>query len=417
MHWKWVPAWLCALVVGSAQTPEIAPELLTLSRIKTVMTRTLSRQPNYTCVQQIERSNRKLPKRTFQLHDLLRIEVALVDGHEMYAWPGSKRFDETDLTLMVSDGAIGTGNFATHARAVFESSAPRFTFVGASQARGRSATRYDYVVPLISSGYRIKCSGREAIVGYHGSFWADPATNELLRLEVNADAIPPELGVSEARDIMDYDRVKIGDSEFLLPVASELSLVDLLGNENRNRTQFTACRQYSGESVLRFDAPPATEPVEEVAAKPATAKPASKVRVEVPADLVFDIRLETEIDSARSAVGDPVTATLEQNIKSERRILFRKGATLVGRILRLERHGDSTVMDLQFSELESDESRATLVARVDESTSATSSLAWQSFRAPPEAQRDRRGGLHIRGTHLHLHPGARLRLRTHSASQ
>ena len=64
--------------------------------------------------------------------DLLRVEVALVDGKEMFAWPGARKFEQTDLTEMVTAGAIGTGDFALHARAVFQTRAPRFKYAGAS---------------------------------------------------------------------------------------------------------------------------------------------------------------------------------------------------------------------------------------------------------------------------------------------
>src|SRR5579884_1905575 len=121
MQWKYLPAWLCALGICGAQSPDVVtPEVLLLARIRTQMSRTLERQPNYTCVQEIERSHRIPPKHKFQLVDMLRLEVALVDGREMFAWPGAQKFEETELQKMVPQGAaIGNGNFALHARNVF----------------------------------------------------------------------------------------------------------------------------------------------------------------------------------------------------------------------------------------------------------------------------------------------------------
>src|ERR1017187_1506198 len=177
----------------------------------------------------------------------------------MFAWPGARKFEQTDLTEMVTAGAIGTGDFALHAKAVFQDPAPRFKWIGEAQLRGHRAEQFDFVVPLLESGYHLKNSGREAVVGFHGSFWADADTHEVLRLDVNADDIPEELGIASVEDVMDYDRVKIGNSEFLLPVGSDLSIVDLSGNQSRNRTQFKSCRQYTGESVLTFAEAPKDE--------------------------------------------------------------------------------------------------------------------------------------------------------------
>src|SRR6184192_2261693 len=120
--------WLFIIAAGitglMAQTTEasfeLAPETLLLSRIRLSMSQNLKRQPNYTCVETVERSRRAGATRKFQLQDTLRLEVALVDGKEMFAWPGSRNFEDTDLRNMVTTGAIGNGNFALHARSIFE---------------------------------------------------------------------------------------------------------------------------------------------------------------------------------------------------------------------------------------------------------------------------------------------------------
>src|ERR1039457_3931616 len=177
MYWSCLPAWLCALAMGSAQTVELSPDVAALARIRTTMAMHLARQPNYTCVQQVERSHRRLPRRRYELQDVLRLEVALVDGQEMFAWPGARKFEQTDLTEMVTAGAIGTGDFALHAKAVFQDPAPRFKWIGEAQLRGHRAEQFDFVVPLLESGYHLKNSGREAVVGFHGSFWADADTH------------------------------------------------------------------------------------------------------------------------------------------------------------------------------------------------------------------------------------------------
>jgi hypothetical protein len=405
-----VLAWFCALGVTAADNKQLAPEVATLAKIKARMSQTLTRQPNYTCVQQVERSHRRLPKGRYELHDLIRIEVALVDGKEMYAWPGSRKFEDTDLSTMVTGGAIGTGNFATHARAVFQTSSPQFRHIGRAEIDGREVIRYDFVVPMLTSGYRIRVKEQEAVVGYHGSFWADAESYELVRLEIIADNIPPSLGVVSAQDAMEYSRVKIGAGEFLLPKYSELVMADLYGNESRNRTVFTACKQYSGESVLTFAEAPQDEPeapserVEEVA----------KENIQLPGDLSFDVKMLTEIDSATAAVGDPVAAILDDNIKVKRRIIANKGATLLGRILRLERHGDFTVLDLQFSELDSERTHGILSASIDAAVDLSQKMTMQRAGLDLRRRMASFNGLKFRGARFRLRVGDRVPVRTHT---
>ncbi len=409
MQYSLAAAWLCAVAVAAGQNGNLAAEQATLGRIRARMADTLARQPNYTCVQQIERSNRRAPRHKYELRDMLRLEVALVDGKEMFAWPGEARFEDRDLLDMVPiGGAIGTGNFATHARAVFRTNAPRFEYKGVVEIGGSRAYRYGFRVAQLESGYHIRVNGEEAVVGYHGSFWADVNTLDLIRLEVIADDIPPHLGLKSAQDVMDYGRVQIGSSDFLLPVSSELVMVDLNGNASRNLTHFSGCRQYTGESVLTFADAPEAAP----AAIAAGQQP--KEAVSIPPDVVFEVSLDGAVDSEKSMVGDPVTATLEQSIKMKRRVLFPKGAKLLGRILRLERHGDHCDVDIQFSEVASDKARSSLATRLEPRVMPDMHPVLRSL--VQMSDEPKASGLKLGGARVHLPRGFRLRLRTVAAS-
>jgi hypothetical protein len=165
-------------------------------------------------------------------------------------------------------------------------------------------------------------------VAYHGSFWADPETLDLVRLEITADDIPDELGLSYTRDSMDYARVKIGSSDFLLPTMAELTMAAETGLEHRNRTEFHHCRQYSGESTMSFLDPEELEP--------APAPPPVVVEAALPSDFQADIALQTPITFS-SAVGDVVTAQLVHKIALGRKIAFPKGAIVTGHISQLHR--------------------------------------------------------------------------------
>src|SRR5438477_6687873 len=82
-----------------------------LPRIRAQMAELLRGQPNYTCTETIERT-RQTPANRAKVEDTLRLEVALVDGKEMFAWPGSKQFEDRDLSELISTGMFGNGNFA-----------------------------------------------------------------------------------------------------------------------------------------------------------------------------------------------------------------------------------------------------------------------------------------------------------------
>src|SRR5580658_5706185 len=112
-----------------AQTP-LSPELDALSKIRTRMNFNLAHQPNYTCVETIERAARGRSGNKLKVIDTLRLEVALVGGKEMFAWPGSKKFDDSDITKLVTSGPIGYGNFGAHAKALFGTGSAAFHYLG-----------------------------------------------------------------------------------------------------------------------------------------------------------------------------------------------------------------------------------------------------------------------------------------------
>jgi hypothetical protein len=324
------------------------------------MTSNLRRQPNYTCIETVERSRRSGAARKFQLQDTLRLEVALVEGKEMFAWPGSRKFEDADLRTMVSTGTFGNGNFALHARAIFQGRGPTFQYRGQTVLDGQAAFQFDYRVALFESGYQIRVAEKEARVGYHGAFYADPASFNVRRLEVIADDIPAELGMSQATDVMDYGNVPIGGAEFLLPVRSQLTLIDLHGQESRNETRFTSCRQFTGDSTLSFGDPPPD--------LPAAAEPVQEI--ELPGNLEVALSLLDGVDTENAAVGDPLRARLNRDLRYKGNVLFSKGAVATGRVTRIERRSDYIVLGLEFDELAAPGAHAQLKLKLENVTGA-----------------------------------------------
>lgn len=345
-----VMAIFCAgIVMVAAQ--DIPPETVQLAHIRSHMAALLTRQPNYTCVETVERSERSSGRKTFQLVDTLRLEVALVDGKEMFAWPGAKKFESDDVRDMVKNGAVGNGNFANFAAAIFDGAGPVFMYRGIEDG----VARYDYHVSLANSGYTIRRNTREATVAYHGWILADPKTLDVEEIEVIAEQIPGELDLNATETRMDYARVKIGESDFLLPAKSEMLMTDADGREFRNFVRLASCRQFTGESVLTFGDEPA-----ESATKAAPAQ-----EVTLPAGMRLSLQLTDEIDMAKAAIGDPVHAKLNGDAKFKGTVLIAKGATVSGRIVRLAPAAPYMALGLEFDEAQNATVRAHFKGNID----------------------------------------------------
>jgi hypothetical protein len=363
----------------------------------------LKHQPNYTCVETIERSSRAKLTNKLKIVDTLRMEVALVDGQELFAWPGAKKFEDSDLSKMVTTGAIGNGNFGTHAQALFTTHSATFHYLGEEDFQGKKAIRFDYEVPRMLSGYRIRVSKASAIVGYHGSFYADPATFDMERIEVMADDLPPELLLTSAEDIIDYAIARIGESDFLLPAQSELSMIGIAGGEERNHVKFTACRQFSGESVVTFGDAPATEPA---------AAPIATREFDLPEGLPVELVTTKEIDLQTAAIGDPVDARVNRDVKQKGEIVIPKGATATGRITRLEKYDNYSILGIEFPEIEAPGIRARMKGSL---TSTAGLMTATRGRAPMRPRSPRLPGegiVPVNATQRHLTKGCIMFWRT-----
>lgn len=414
---SWKPGRALILVVltaaaGHAQKPLTAEDIL-LARIKVRAQENLQGLPNYTCLETIERSVRKSSSRRFELVDLLRLEVAYVNRKEMFAWPGSAKFDDRDITEMVGQsGAIGNGSFALHISGLFSSNAATFRHVGKVSNEGRTSIQFDYSVPRLTSGYRMRVRPAEAFVGYEGSFWVNPETLDLEKLTLNVNDIPQTLPVQGSTQTLFYARARIGEQDYLLAKSADMSITDTSGNESRNRTTFSNCRQYAIESVIRFDDVP-DDPKAMVRAPE---------RVVLPRDLDIGVQLETPVIGGSSAVGDPLRGVVVSDVKLKKDVFVPKGAVVKGRLVRMQRVQINGYVywqaGLRFDRIEFGNRFVDLEAALDPSLSgglsASRNPSRDSFVMLREANLDdpRTGILYLRGDQGKVAAGTRLYWRT-----
>jgi len=372
-------ALLCVAALSAQQDP--GPDPL-LARIQAKAGENLL----HVCVQTVDRSHRSTAKEPFKALDTLRLQVALIGNREQYAWLDARKFDDRELRDMVGRGAIGTGNFALHAKHVFQPRVAEFKPKGEVTHQDRRALRYDYEVPWDNSSYRIRNPPHEEVVPFRGSFLVDAETLDLLRLEVHSDEIPPELGLDRVSTTLEYARTKIGALECLLPKSSELTMVGLDGSESRNRTKLGDCRQYTTESKLSFDAPPSD-----------TTVPVESVETADLARMTMDLSLDADLALATAGVGDPVRAVLVRPLRDGERVLAPAGSVARGNIVRLEKLGqpfDHYEIALEFHTIETGQRRYEYSATMTDAGPATG-LIRQAKRLNPTFTKQRKAKMDI----------------------
>ena len=271
----------------------------------------------------IERSARQSPRGPFQLRDRVRLEVVFSGGNELYAWPGSERFERSIAELLPAHGLVSDGSYALHMRTLFLRNAAAFD--PPRTVSGKVELGFD--VPAARSGYAMTTPEGTVPAGLTGKLWLDPDRLDLVKLEVH---VATRLGRSQ--EITTYARERIGDAEFVVPQSTDLVMLPDYGMQARNYSRFEDYHKFAGTSTVKYDS----------AAEPSTGGQPSAPSATLPPRRDFTAKLDTAIGDD-AAIGDPFTVTTEGGTKYTGRItdMRRTGRdqwnielTLAGRVIR-----------------------------------------------------------------------------------
>jgi len=323
---------------------DLPPGVLTLARIHDRVREAVERLPDCTCVETVARF-RKTAGKDLKPVDRAVLQILFSGGKELFASPGDAHW-ESDPFAFLTSGMMGNGLFALHLKTVFLNNQAIIRYKGDESPTGRREARYDFTISRVLSGYTIHHAGAAGVVAERGSFWADPETYDLRRLEFHAEEIPSELLYTDVSTAIDYGRVRIGESDVLLPRAADMRTIGVDGEENLNHIEFTHCQGFHAESTLVFGAP-------RDAAPSAPPKPAATEGTLPPA-LLIAVALNAPLDD-HAPVGSLIQGKVVGGILQKEKVLVPDGAPVMGRIRRLERYsdaGDYFIVALEFTRVE-----------------------------------------------------------------
>jgi hypothetical protein len=305
---KNVPRYMCVQSISRTQYPPRVP----------------GRQPN--CQELIAARRRLGVPANITMRDRLRLDVAVVDGKEMFSWAGAGRFETDALDKLVPGGVSGTGSFIGFMASIFGGDAQTVRYTGLAN----DLARFEYEVPLARSHYEYRAEGAMKTTGYSGTFSLDPSDAELMKLVVDTAAFAPTEPLCQVEDIMDYQRVKIGSGDFLLPEVASMDVIYRNGDEALNETHYSDCHEFTGESTIHFD------DVDTAAAGQAPA--VNGAMAPLPPKLRLRLGFAEPINGETAAAGDAVTGVLLDDVKDKRGVVAHRNDKVYGRILRFEQH-------------------------------------------------------------------------------
>jgi hypothetical protein len=320
-----------------------------LLRVREKVLATVDRLPRYLCTQTIDRSQYEPDRNVFvkdceeleisrgtrwkllrTTSDRLRLDVSVAAQREIYSWVGENQFANRSLFEIVNEGSMSTGYFQGFLDLVFRSDNAVFSYAGETSEAGRELMQYRFRVSLEASHYSFRSGGRALTTAYEGTILADPETAELVRLTVRTSHMPSETGACEAITTMNYTRFRLNASDFLLPSETLLEIKSLSGVETANRTVYSGCHEFLGESKLKFEAPPDA---------PAQKAAAPRAEAPIPAGLAFGLSLAEDIHVATAAAGETVQAVLTSALRDQaKKVLVPNHTPALCRILRIRRY-------------------------------------------------------------------------------
>lgn len=349
----WTRVLLAAGIAAVLRAQQDPMDLLRLVQAK--VADSLDRVPRYMCTETIDRSQYDPAvqdrgfacdegRTTRRIHlsssDRLRFDVAMGATGEMYSWVGASRFNDRDLLDMVDEGAISTGSFAAFLTAIFRTADASFTYNGETSKDGRTLSEFGFQIPYQKSHYFYGQGIHRVITAYNGTFLVDPKTADLVRLDITSSQLPAETGACYVLTTLDYEQVRLRGVNFLLPSASLLRILNTSGGKAENRTEFSSCHEFLGESKISFD-PPAE-------ARATEAHGPALQAFAIPKGLPFRVVLTQDVNTEIAAAGDPIEAKLMTPIQNGATVIVPAGAAVATRIVRVrEFHGNPLALALE----------------------------------------------------------------------
>jgi hypothetical protein len=194
-----------------------------------------------------------IPEMDWLKYDEVKTRVSYVDQHENYELV-SVNNKVTNQGLDDLGGATSTGEFGSILAEIFSpTTAAEFRWARHALLRGRGVWVFSLRVPQSRSRWRLNYQKqREITAGYTGLVYVDKETERVIRVVIEAQDVPRDFPIQDARTRLDYDFIEIGGSNFLLPLKARVFMRD--GRFlSRNDVEFRLYRKFSAEASISFD--------------------------------------------------------------------------------------------------------------------------------------------------------------------
>jgi hypothetical protein len=245
----------------SPQSPSSEEQAKLLDEVRQYAINYTQRLPDFICLEQTRRYADPNGREAWRLLDTLTARLSYFNQKEDYKLVSQNGRLVSAASYATVGGTYSMGDFGTTMRDIFDpASHTSFAWERSTTLRGRRTHVFSYRVPLRL--YNIDYQGerkddvQRTKVAYRGSVFVDKELNTIVRITHDALNIPPSFPVKQASETLDYDFIKIGDSQFFLPLVATLQMHTQLfsgGLWTKNVKEFRLYRRFSADAVIKFD--------------------------------------------------------------------------------------------------------------------------------------------------------------------
>ncbi len=209
--------------------------------------------PNFICTQTTRRFEDFSGRQEWRPIDIIVERLTYFEHHEDY-----KVLEINGVTSGIAHeqlgGASSSGEFGSVMKGIFAPiAATEFHWQTWFTLRGQKMHVYAYQVTAAKSDYHIVVPGQseDLVTAYHGLIFIDDSKHFVHRITLHADGIPRAFPVQDVSLMLDYDYMRIGDTDYLLPLTFELR-----SREGKvlvkNDVDYDNYRKFTADSSVHF---------------------------------------------------------------------------------------------------------------------------------------------------------------------
>jgi hypothetical protein len=238
--------------LGSAQAVPVADDRY-IARAREIAADFLRGLPPFVCTEYISFYTSSSSPAEWRAQDVVSVEAiheAGMDSYRNMAVNGKV----TGKAISELGTVWSSGEFGTLIRDLFSiATDASFRLLRQASTSGKNTRVYGFSVDEKRSKWQLQLGLQTLKPAYDGTVWIDPLTGGVLRLELQARAIPRSFPFDTLETTVDYGRVSISGKEYVLPVRAErLSCRRGAGECIRSEAEFRNYRRFEPNSSLRF---------------------------------------------------------------------------------------------------------------------------------------------------------------------